>query len=260
MSRTYEALSEKQQQDEQKMKTKQELTTTTALPPAAFDGFEDDGSDADDRAGIINCDVTQPENPWQDRDGAPVGGRWLVTGIKEEIVYWSDGLIDRTKTIRKQPGIPLPDVDDLNAETDPHTWQQTEYGPRKPFEHQRIVHLIDSATAARKRFITSTIGGKIAFNELKDNVVSMRKMCGQHVAPVIELKIKPWKVKRGPQRRPYLHIVEWALLASSPASPPVLPLVDHSNRNENADEPPAQHPVFDDEIPTFDEVPEEVPF
>jgi hypothetical protein len=240
MSRTYEAL--KQQHDEQeRRKTRQELTTTTALPALPVsDGFDDAANSSNSFAPIISFDGTRNENQWHDRNGNPVGGRWLVTGLEEEIVYWdkNTNLPDRTKSIPKEPGKPLPNVEDMNDRLDRSLWRTTPYGLQGPYQHQRIVHLLDPATAAERRFISTSGGGAVCYYELGKSVQKMRRLQRQpHLNPIVELSTAKSLFKRGPELRPYLHPVEWMVFGNS-ATP--APAIEHQpdNGNGGPEEPP----------------------
>jgi hypothetical protein len=205
MSRLYDALKEQEE-----AATKQMMTV---LPPEAGDGFDGFDDGGEDYLPLVFCDVTKPGHEWHDRHGEPVGGQWLVTAVDSEVVYWGpDGRPDRSRTIRKQPGMPLPnrdEVDDLNAKADRSEWHDTAFGARGPYQAQWYVFLLDPATAAQCKFVTSSFGGETCWKEIKSAIVNMRKLRGQpRACPIVELSLAKFG-KKGPGIRPSLKPVAW---------------------------------------------------
>jgi hypothetical protein len=137
----------------------------------------------------------------------------------------------------------------LNAAVDRSLWRTTDYGDQGPYQHQRIVNLIDPATATERRFITSTWGGAACFRELRNAVRTMRQLRGRQMAPIVELKVVKWG-KRGPQLGPCLHIVDWMEFGATapariaPAASPQQAQPEEDQRRVAAS--PAASPTPDD--------------
>jgi hypothetical protein len=233
--------------------------TTPRASPLAPNGFDDgfgDGGD-DGYMPLVFCDVTQKGNEWQDRHGEPVTGQFLVTAVDSEVVYWGqDGRPDRTKAIRKQPGIPLPDrdeVDEINEKTDKSEWRETEFGLKGPYQLQWYVFLLDPATAAQRKFVTSSFGGEVCWREIKSAIENMRKLRGQpRCCPVVELTLAKYG-KKGPGTRPCLKPVAWMEFGNSGAA--AAPAIEHKPVPLLPAEPVADKPPktmacdLNDEIP-----------
>jgi hypothetical protein len=169
MEKMSELSIEKQEEQERKQERQSVITTPRALPAPASDGFDEFNDDG--FAPIIVFDATKPPPYWRDRSGNPFEGEWLAYDMKEEIVFWNnDGLIDRTKTITKQPGKRFPDVEDLNDAVDRSLWRDTQFGSQGPYQHQRVVLLLDPTTGGERRFISTSAGGAVCFRELAKSV------------------------------------------------------------------------------------------
>jgi hypothetical protein len=218
MSKLYDAL-----------KAQEEAATSqlmTVLPPEAGDGFDGFDDGGDDYLPLVFCDVTKPGHEWHDRHGEPVGGQWLVTAVDSEVVYWGpDGRPDRSRTIRKQPGTPLPnrdEVDDLNAKADRSEWHDTAFGPRGPYQLQWYVFILDPAAAGRRKFVSSSFGGETCWREIRSAIANMRKLRGQpRICPIVELSLAKFG-KKGPGLRPALKPVAWTEFGAV-AEAPLLP-------------------------------------
>jgi hypothetical protein len=222
---------------------------TENLPTATTSNYAADGFDGDDsdegrliKGTLIKCDATQQQNHYRYRDGSPVPDRqWLAVGIGKAAQNWRNKR--PIETIVEQPGKPLPDIDDLNAATNPGDWETDLNGnPRPPWQVQRIAYLLDRVTCERATFITATVGGRIGIDELKDSVLWMRRLRGQRVAPLIELRIRTMKTKFGAKPSPWFKIVEWANLGGGGDGS--RPLIEHQ---------PAEHKLKTVEKPTTEE-------
>jgi hypothetical protein len=78
--------------------------------------------------------------------------------------------------------------------------------------HQFVVYLIDPATAAFYTYLNSTIGACIAYENLRERVITMRALRGARVVPLVRLTQRPMKTKFGPKHRPEFEPVEWRCL------------------------------------------------
>ena len=120
----------------------------------------------------------------------------------------------------KKPGEPLPDIDELNARIPQKQWETGLDGkPRPPWQKQCLVYLLDGTNAERFTFINSTVGARIAVENLKDQVKWMRAMRGADVFPVVELSSAPMKTKMGTKIRPDFRVVGWRRLGDGETGP-----------------------------------------
>ena len=190
-------------------------TDVNTLPiHMADDGFGD-ALDADRviQGTIIKC----VDGHWADRDGIAFPPETKMLAISTAIVLqcWRDGQPVGDPII-KQPGQPLPDVDELNAKIPELEWEiGLDDKPRPPWQKQFIVYLVNPVDASIYTFINSTMGAQIAFDRLKSKVVLMRQMRGANVVPIVALDSKPMKTKFGQKMRPEFTILEWRQLGAS---------------------------------------------
>jgi hypothetical protein len=186
------------------------MTEQPNLP--ALIGYDTDDVFDSDRliqGAVIKC----VDGHWSSRDGVsfPVDTKMLAMGTAIAVQCWKDQKpID---TILKQPGEPLPDVDELNAKIAHSDWELGLDGkPRPPWIKQFIVYLLDPADAALFTFINGTVGAEIAVDRLKSKVAWMRQLRGSNVVPLIKLDSKPMKTRFGQKKRPEFTVLEWRQL------------------------------------------------
>ena len=187
------------------------------------DGW-DDADGTDDRViqgTLIKC----VDGHWTNRDknAIPAGTQLLALATHQLLQHWHDG--QPVETILKKPGEPLPDIDELNAKIPQEQWETGLDGkPRPPWQKQHLVYLLDGTNAERFTFINSTVGARIAVENLKDQVKWMRAMRGADVFPVVELSSAPMKTKMGTKNSSRLpRVVGWRRLGDSEPGPPGQP-------------------------------------
>jgi hypothetical protein len=197
----------------------------------ADDGFN--GTAANERmiqGTIVKC----VDGHWTDRDGLPLqpGTQLLVLASTSIVQCWQDQRpID---TIIKQPGQPLPDVDELNAQIPEDEWEDGIDGkPRPPWQHQEVVYLLDQATAEKYTFASGTTGARIAVDNLRDRIKWMRALRGQSVVPVVELANKPMKTRFGQKLRPEFKVMSWVELGVG-LTRDVTPQIEHAEQSKTA--------------------------
>jgi hypothetical protein len=170
-----------------------------------------DDADADSgrmiRGQLIRCN----DGRWfYSKEGTPVesGARFLAAGTLATLVRWHNG--QPIEVLIKQPGQPLPDVDDLNSKIDESEWElDPDRKPKPPWQPQRLVYLVDIATYAKLTFVTSSFGGARAIADLRDAIETRRRLYGDGAVPVVELVSAPWKTRFGVKLRPAFKIVGW---------------------------------------------------
>jgi hypothetical protein len=81
--------------------------------------------------------------------------------------------------------------------------------PEHPWKLTRYLYLLDTATGEFSTFWTDTIGGRVAVDELNDQVESMRQLRpGAH--PVVQLRSVPMPTSHGGTKpRPHFKIAGW---------------------------------------------------
>jgi hypothetical protein len=182
--------------------------------PAAItnDGWGDDYDALNDRViqgTILRC----VDGHWSDRDGRtfPPGTKLLAMATTEILQRWQNQM--PIETIVKLPGRPLPRVDSLNAEIPQKEWEiGLDGNPRPPWQHSHVVYLLSPDTAEKFTFLNSTIGARMAVENLRDKVKWMRALRGERVVPIVELSNAPMKTKFGQKLRPEFKVASWVEL------------------------------------------------
>jgi hypothetical protein len=184
------------------------------------DGFEGANGKGEKliRGVIVRC----VEGIWKDADGTliPQEKKLVAWATNEALQRWEDKR--PVETIVKCPGVPLPDLDDLNAKIPQKEWEPGIDGkPRPPWVRQGIVYLLDPHDGSEFTFISGTIGAAIAIERLKDKTKNLRMLRGDHCAAVVTLGNKLMTTKFGSKLRPEFVIQEWRTLGTPqvPAQP-----------------------------------------
>jgi hypothetical protein len=190
---------------------------TNVPAPIIDDGFdgEPDG-DRDVQGTRYVCDVTKPE-PWLEQPGdipVDVTRERLVMSSRTVLRRWENNrVVDK---IIKCKDVPFPDVDKLNEQISREQWRKGPSGePQGPWQKAWYVYLFDVQSGERATFITTSIGGRIAVVEIREDIGWMRKLRGHAVVPVVLLGLKPFPTKFGMKQRPWLRPVRWAELGAA---------------------------------------------
>jgi hypothetical protein len=141
---------------------------------------------------------------WIDRDGLTPPSPLLVVAIKPVLQRFKDNKVEIIDTF------PLPDPKELNAAIPTSEWQIGLDGkPRPPWQHTVVVYLVNLATAQFYTYANATIGAHIAYDNLKEAVITMRALRGSKVMPLVGLAERPMKTKFGMKTRPHFEILDW---------------------------------------------------
>jgi hypothetical protein len=214
------------------------------------DGFDDgNASDRLIQGVILKC----VDGFWSAKDGTTIPPKtpMIALATTEAIQLWREQL--PVETIIKQPGVPLPSVDELNGRIPEKTWEKGLDGnPRPPYSKQYVAYLLDPKDASVFTFINSTVGAEIAVNRLKERVRWMRALRGAKVVPVVELDTKPMKTKKGLKMRPDFHVVEWRDLGALQVATTV-PAIEHMGKPVTE---PSLKEEMRDEVPFNDPLPD----
>jgi hypothetical protein len=167
---------------------------------------EDDGYDGSFQSGRLIKGTfarwTDASN-WHDRDGMPVPSPMLAITVIECLQRWSNKKAD---TITEKP---LPDPESLNANIPQSEWEILNGKPQPPWKHAVGVYLIDPATGAIFTYLNSTTGAHMAVDALRESTVVMRTLRGARVAPLVNLRSRPWQTSHGMRMRPFFEIIDW---------------------------------------------------
>jgi hypothetical protein len=179
---------------------------TNDLTPHEPGGIDDDGFHGSlnpNRLGNNYLKWTAATH-WIDRDGLTPPSPLLIFAIDEALRMWK---ANKATIIRDKP---LPDLEQLNAAIPKSEWEKGIDGQsRKPWEHIVIVRLVNFGTGEIYKYEAATTGAHIAFDVLKEQVITMRALRGTRVMPVVNLSERPMKTNFGMGRRPHFEIVGW---------------------------------------------------
>ena len=176
--------------------------TTPPEGPEADDGFS--VSSRSLRVGRGSYLKWNDKQGWIDRDGVAAPSPLLVVGVNEILRRWKDKMAEYI--VEK----PLPDPDELNAAIPVQEWEAGVDGkPRPPWAHTVVVYLVNLSTGEAYTYAAATSGAHIAFDALKEAVITMRALRGTRCMPVVKLADRPMKMKFGQGKRPHLEIIGW---------------------------------------------------
>jgi hypothetical protein len=184
------------------------------------DGFNDASSSRPTSRGSFLRWTEQVD--WVDRDSVAPPSPLLVWGIDEKVRRWRT--IDGIKQPEDITEKPLPDPEDLNQTTPESEWERQLDGS---VGDEVFVYLVDLGTGERYTYSNSTAGAHIAWDVLREAVITMRALRGEKCYPLVNLTKRPMKSKWRPNgmgMRPHFEIVDWktpgdgnAVPAPSPA-------------------------------------------
>jgi hypothetical protein len=115
---------------------------------------------------------------WVDRDGITPPSPLLVYAVDEALRMWK---ANKPTIISDKP---LPDLEQLNAAIPQSEWEQRDGQLRKPWEHIVIVKLVNFGTGERYKYEAATVGAHIAYDVLKEQVITMPLTAMGDVKPV----------------------------------------------------------------------------
>jgi hypothetical protein len=182
----------------------QQERSVPAVPAPSTDGYDEiDPSDRRIRGAMVKFDANG--KAWKRSDGSPLADRYLATALDHGLQHWKNGQV-----IDEHFERPLPSLDELNQKVPRSQWEKgMNGGPRPPWTGAFFVYLVDPQTAEIVTFVSSSIGGGIAYGDLKGAVALMRKLRASPVVPLVTLGTRTMKTKFGPRPRPHFEIVGW---------------------------------------------------
>jgi hypothetical protein len=206
------------------------MTEEYKLPVVQFDNEEGDNNRVI-KGPILKC----VDARWSAHDGTDLkpGESYLCTGTTQVIQRVLDNV---PEFIVREPGKPLPDVDELNEQIPEEEWEEGLDGkPRPPWQRVYVVYLIRLHDASMLTFISGTAGARIAYNALTTKVYNMRVLRGTNVAPIVKLSSKPMKTKFGVKMRPDFEIVEFREIGGGGGQP--VPQIESPKTGEQIGKP-----------------------
>jgi len=195
------------------------MTNDLTRKPEADDGFSiTSRSGRVGRGSYLKWNDTQG---WLDRDGLVPLSPLLVVAVDEIVRRWKEGV---AKDIVDKP---LPDPEELNAAIPVSEWELRDGKPQPPWKHTVVVYLVNLETGETYTYAHDTVGAHIAFDLLKEAVITMRAIRGTKCMPLVHPTERPMKLKFGMGKRPHFKIDGWKTLgedaAAIPAHQPELP-------------------------------------
>jgi hypothetical protein len=108
---------------------------------------------------------------WLDRDGLTPPSPLLAVAVNGNLQRWrgnkSEKIVDK----------PLPDPEMLNSTIPVSEWEKGVDGkPRPPWAHTVVVYLVNLATGETYTYSSATAGAHIAWNRLREAVITMRML------------------------------------------------------------------------------------
>jgi hypothetical protein len=178
-----------------------------------FDGYEDryEGNNEEYAGGIIQGALVKFTNEIEwvaNGEALPADLELVAVDVLRVVQRWKDKT--PIETIVLEPHQRIPDLDAMNEEIPKSEWVEDPSGkPRGPWQLQRLVYLLNSATMDRYTYVTGTTGGEIAIRELTDKTKWCRRFRGAHVHPVVTLSDCFMKTRFGGRQRPNFVIKRW---------------------------------------------------
>jgi hypothetical protein len=169
---------------------------------------------------------------WVDRDGIPPPSPLLVLGLAESVRRWRTVKGETGKEFKQPEDIfdkPLPDPRLLNESAPPEERErQLDGSVSAGWKHEYFVFLVDLVTGTKYTWSNSTAGASIAWEQLKEAVVTMRALRGSKCYPQVELTERPMPSRFRPSgmgMRPHFQILpEWK--TPGPSSLPPAPQLE----------------------------------
>lgn len=158
---------------------------------------------------------------WTDRDGLPPPDMLIVLACAEALQRWQGKRPVETITAK-----PLPDISALNDAIPTAEWEPGLNGkPKAPWVHQYVAYLIDPVSAGFFTYLNDTVGARIAVENLREKVITMRALRDAKVVPVVKLGHRPMKTNFGMKHRPEFEVVDWRKMGGAIGAPQAAPRI-----------------------------------
>jgi hypothetical protein len=141
---------------------------------------------------------------WTDRDGLAPPSPMLVIAINEVLQRWKN---NKVEIIASKP---LPNIEELNSAIPMGEWEKgVDNKPRPPWAHTVVVYFVDLGTGAFFTYVATTTGAHMAYDALRESVLTMRALRGTRSMPLVRLEERPFKTNFGLRTRPHFQIIDW---------------------------------------------------
>jgi hypothetical protein len=212
------------------------MSNELVTPPG---GGYDDGFAPTNRSARGGTDFLRwnVENDWTDRDGCKAPSPMLAVRVDDFLRMWKT---DIPTDITDKP---LPDPDTLNAAIPKDQWEEGLDGKlRAPWSHHVAVYLVNLETAQKYVYAAATVGAHIAYEALKEAVITMRMLRGTRCMPIVNLARRPMKTKFKMSERPHFEIIGWKTPGEDANAIPAQPTAPQLPGPAAAAETPAPTP------------------
>jgi hypothetical protein len=81
--------------------------------------------------------------------------------------------------------------------------------PTPPWQHTVVAYGVDPEGGGTYTYVSSTVGGHMAVDQLDEAVETKRLLAGAQVVPRVRLSEKPMKTRYNTKSRPHFEIVNW---------------------------------------------------
>jgi hypothetical protein len=142
--------------------------------------------------------------------------KWLPNA-KGKLVPVETRVLDDTESYKDI------DIEAMNAQ-EPAENKHEAFGRTNvgPYEKAHVVYFMDPVTKAAFTYVTSTIGGRIAVEELKKAIRRERKLNGPNRYALVEFSDTFMDTGWGGRQRPDLVVVDFVSIGGAPAQLPQL--------------------------------------
>jgi hypothetical protein len=182
------------------------------------DGFAESTSSTGARSSFLRW---TEQLHWIDRDGIAPPSPMLVHGVDESVRRWRE--INGVKQPEDITTKPLPDPEELNQTTPKSEWtRQLDGSIGAGWKHEVFVYLVNLGTGERYTYSNSTAGAHIAWEMLREAVITMRSLRSTKCYPLVNLAERPMPSRYRPNgmgMRPHFEIIGW----KTPGEPGAVP-------------------------------------
>jgi hypothetical protein len=159
---------------------------------------------------LINGGILKYSHPEYKLNGDNIGipkGRYIPLYLRDAWVLWEN---NKPAEHRITPDNGCPPMREELGCTDESQWPKGQNGqPTDPWKFTYYLGLINQGNGAEVTFITDTLGGCRAIEDLQNQIANVRAAHPEARA-IIELGTAPWKLKGGiKSTRPNFNVVDW---------------------------------------------------
>jgi hypothetical protein len=201
------------QDHSRELRVKKSDASDTALVAHEDDGFAAAAADADRK--LLKGELLKFADGLWTLGGVPVPARtqFIPERVFAVWVRWEDR--KPVEYVWPRPSGALPHRDTLSHNEQADWPAGIDGKPSDPWRNTRYIWLLDPVTMQSYTHTNSTVGMRLAYEELGRAVATMRRGHPKAV-PVVELSAAQMKTKRGTKQRPHFAIVGWKGVGGPP--------------------------------------------